>query len=118
MRIRIVPLIAFAALLFVCLPSWGRASQDVLQAGHPASEDSTKRKKPRRGRLSRLIINSISTNPIDRKALEEAARRDNDYFGRFAGRTIGSVSVERGNVFDNDTRTWIERRVKDRKSVV
>ncbi|WP_297449700.1 hypothetical protein [uncultured Alistipes sp.] len=111
MRIRIVPLIAFAALLFVCLPSWGRASQDVLQAGHPVSEDSTKRKKPRRGRLSRLIINSISTNPIDRKALEEAARRDNDYFGRFAGRTIGSVSVERGNVFDNDTRTWIERRV-------
>lgn len=108
MKIRIVPSILFAVLTLVCPPTHGQTT-DSLPPGDREQEDTLPDRK-HRSRLSRLIIHTISADTPDRKALKEAARRDNDYFGRFAGRTIGDISVVRGNIFDDDTRTWIERR--------
>ncbi len=81
----------------------GRLSSDTIQFRQLFPDN------PKSGKLAKLLRNTLTRrrNPASER---EAMRRENDYYDRFEGRTIGAIHIFRNNVFDEDQDLrWPER---------
>lgn len=81
----------------------GRLSSDTIKLRQLFPDN------PESGKLAKLLRNTLSSrrNPESERV---AMRRENDYYDRFEGRTIGDIHIFRNNVFEGqENLRWPER---------
>ena len=81
----------------------GRFSSDTIQFKQLFPEN------PESGKLSQWLRSTL-TRRRNAASERELMRRENEYYDRFEGRTIGNIHIFRNNVFDGEEKLrWPER---------
>lgn len=62
----------------------------------------------KQGGLISTVMKTVAASPRDSLAERLAAEQEQQYFERFAGRTVGEITIIRKNVFE-DGKSWLER---------
>ena len=81
---------------------------DTLSAGEQVDIVPEEEDQKSRSGFVRAVMRTVSARQRDREAEMMQARRERDYYDRFAGKTIGDIHVFRNNVFEG-SRLWADR---------